>query len=181
MAVGLATVRYVKALFSAAEKSGQRDAVGKALSTLGDLVDETPELRAALSNPRLPVAVKKKLLAAAGLSGEGGAPQLVQDFCHLALERRRPEVVLEAAEEFARLDREAKGVVVAFIETARPLDDATRKSLKAKLEEVTAKSVEIEEEIVPELLGGVRIRIGSRMWDGSVRRRLDDLVTQLAK
>ncbi len=178
MSVGLATVRYVKALFSEAEKSGQREPVGRELARLGDVIDESVELRAALLNPRLQVAAKKRLLGAAGLEQ---APPLLQDFCQLCLDRARPEVVIEAAEEFARLDREARGIVVAFVETARPLDEATRKSVKARLEEVTGKSVQVEEEIVPELVGGVRIRIGSRMWDGSVRRRLDDLVTQLAK
>ncbi len=176
MTAGIATIRYVKALFAAAEKAGSRAEVLTELQQLDGLLGGAPELVAALEDPRLPPAAKKKVLDAAGLES---ATPLLRDFVGLCLDKGRSEVVLEAAEEFQRLDREARGVVVARVQTVAPMDDAMRASVKAKLEELTAKSVELEEEVEPSLIGGLRIFIGSRMFDGSVRRRLDDLAAHL--
>lgn len=176
MAVELATIRYVKALFAAAQKKGAVDQVLSELGQLAGLFQGSADLRAAVSNPRIPAETKKKVLAAAGL---GSALPLVQDFVGLCLDRGRPGVVLEAAEEFSRLVRDARGVVVARVQTVTKMSDDMRRSVLAKLEEVTGKTVELVEEEVPELLGGVRILIGSRMYDGSVRRRIDDLTAHL--
>ena len=177
MAVTIATTRYVRALFAAAEKGGVRDAVLKELTQLAELFEGSPELVATLEDPRLPSATKRAILDGAGLST---GSELLQDFVGLCLERGRASVVLEAAEEFQRLDREARGVVVARVQTVAAMNDEMRASVRAKLEEVTAKTVDLEEEVVPELIGGIRVFIGSRMFDGSVRRRLDDLATHLA-
>jgi F0F1-type ATP synthase delta subunit len=86
---------------------------------------------------------------------------------------------LEAAEEFGRLDRDARGVVVARVQTVARMSDEMRGSVRARLEEATGKSVELVEEQMPDLIGGVRVLIGSKMYDGSVRRRLDDLTAHL--
>lgn len=176
MAVGIATTRYVKALFAAAESAGVRAQVLSELKQLAVLFDGSAELVSALEDPRLPAAAKKNVLAQAGL--KTGAPVL-QDFVGLCLDRGRSEVVMQAAEEFQRLDREARGVVVARVQTVAPMTEALRASVQAKLEEMTAKSVELKEEVEASLIGGIRIFIGSRMFDGSVRRRLDDLAAHL--
>ncbi len=176
MAVSLATTRYVKALFAAAEKAGVVEPVRAELEQLAALFEGSAELRAALSHPRVPAETKKTILAAAGLSA---ATPLVQDFVGLCLDRGRPRVVIEAAEEFSRLVRDARGVVVARVQTVTKMSDEMRRSVLAKLEEVTGKTVELVEEEVPALLGGIRILIGSRMYDGSVRRRIDDLTAHL--
>ncbi|MBI4878179.1 MAG: ATP synthase F1 subunit delta [Planctomycetes bacterium] len=176
MAVSLATVRYVKALFSVAARRGESEALKAELGRLGDLFAGSPELTAVLRDPRLPAAAKKKVIERAGLDS---APQTLRDFVALCLDQRRPEVILEAPEEYDRLEREARGVVVARVQTVAPLGRDTRISILAQLEEVTGKTIELVEEILPELIGGVRILIGSRMYDGSIRRRLDDIAAHL--
>lgn len=176
MAVSLATVRYVRALFALASERGEGDRLRDEVARLGALLAESPELAQLLRNPRADAASKKKVLDEVGLAG---ALQTLRDFVGLCLDRGRPEVVLEVAEEYARLDREARGIVVARIQSAARLDDAMRASLTAKLEEVTGKKVDLEEEVQPHLLGGVRILFGSTMYDGSVRRRLEDVASHL--
>ena len=176
MTVGLKTVRYVKALFAVAEARGARAALGSELTQLAGLFREVPELNAALLNPRLQRAAKQRVLAVAGLSG---ASPLLQDFVGLCLDHGRPEVVAEAPEEFLRLDREARGVLVATVQTITPMSSELRAAVKAGLEASTAKTIELKEQTDPELLGGLRVLIGSRMYDGSLKRRLDDLTAHL--
>ena len=176
MAVQLTTTRYVKALFGVAGERNAREQVLEELTALGDLFESSPDLVGALRSPELSVEAKQRVLDGIGL---GTACETVRDFVAFCLERGRVEVVLEAPEEFRRLSREASGIVQATVESARPLTDELRGSIQAKLEELTAKTVEMKEEVVPELLGGIRVLIGSKMYDGSVRRRLDELATHL--
>ncbi|MFH0947098.1 MAG: ATP synthase F1 subunit delta, partial [Planctomycetota bacterium] len=133
-------------------------------------------LPAVLSNPRVQTAARKSILMAAGLDT---ASDLLQDFVKLCLDHRRPEVIAEAPEEYLRLDREVRGVVLATVQTSGPMGADLRTSVQAKLEEVTGKTIELIEETDPELIGGVRVLIGSRMYDGSLKRRLDDLSAHL--
>lgn len=172
MAVSAVAMRYVKALFAVSEKSGERAAVLSHLDSLATLFGANPELRSALRDPRVVAEAKRRILDSVGLSD---APQALKDFVDLCLKRGRAEVVLEAPEEFQRLEREARGILVATIESVAPLSDDTRGAIKARLEEMTSKHVDLVEKIEPSLLGGVRIQIGSTRWDGSVRRRLDDI------
>ncbi len=176
MTVSLATVRYVKALFSVAARRGESEALKAELARLGELLAGAPELGLALRDPRLPAAAKKRVLERAGLDT---ASRTLGDFVALCLERRRPEVVIEAPEEYGRLEREARGVVEARVQTIAPMDQDMRTSILAQLEEVTGMTIQLVEEILPELIGGVRILIGSRMYDGSIRRRLDDIAAHL--
>lgn len=176
MAARSTTVRYVRALFAVAEGRGARDQVRDELRQLGELFAGSPDVLSALRNPRLPAEAKQRILDGAGLDG---ACETLRDFVALCLGRNRAEVVIEAPEEFARLDREARGIVRCSVESASSLDDETRGSVKARLEEITGKSVEMDEAVRPELIGGLRVLIGSRMYDGSVRRQLDDLSAHL--
>jgi F-type H+-transporting ATPase subunit delta len=176
MAVRLTTVRYVKALFSLADKRGERQRALEDLLAFRGFLEAAPEVGAALRNPRLSAAAKRRILEAAGVDT---ASPSVQDFARLCLDRGRAEVLIEAPEEFARLDREARGIVRAALESAKPLTDDLRLAVRARLEEITGKSIELSEEVLPDLIGGIRVRIGSRMYDGSVRRQLEDLGIRL--
>lgn len=177
MAASAVTMRYVKALFEVSGKSGERAAVLAALDGLDAVIAQNADLRAALRDPRVPGKAKRAVLDSVGLSQ---APAVLQDFVDLCLERSRAEVIVEAGEEFRRLERESRGVVVARVSTVAPLDEASRAAVKSKLEETTGKHIELREETDATLIGGMRIFIGSTMWDGSVRRRLDDLETHLS-
>lgn len=176
MSLSPATSRYVKALFEAAVSRGETERVAAELARFGALVAGAPELGAALRNPRLQAAAKRRILLAAGLES---AADLLQDFAGLCLERGRPEVVLEAPAEFGRLHRAARGVAVVRAESAVPLDASSRAALLARLEELTGLAIELHEAVDAALLGGVRVFIGSRMYDGSLRRRLADLASHL--
>lgn len=177
MAASAVTMRYVKALFAVAGKSGDRAAVLAALDGLDAVIASSLDLRSALRNPRVGAKAKRAILDSVGLAQ---APQALQDFVDLCLSRGRADVIVEAGEEFRRLERESRGVLVARVQTVTPLDDASRSAVKSKLEETTGKHIELREETDAALIGGMRIFIGSTMWDGSVLRRLDDLESHLS-
>ncbi len=172
MAVSAVSMRYVKALFAASGKSGEAASVLSHLNALDQVLSTSAELVATLRNPRVDAAGKRKILDSIGLDQ---APAVLRDFIALCLDRGRAETILEAGEEFRRLDREARNVLVARVQSVAPLAESTREAVKAKLEEATGKTVELHEEIDAALVGGIRIFIGSTMWDGSVRRQLDDI------
>lgn len=176
MAVGLATVRYVKALFALAKSRGEQDVVGQEVARLGTLFETSPDLVALVRNPKVAVEAKKRVLRSALLEQSSAT---LRDFVEYCFDHRRFDVVLETAEEFARVDREDRGIVVATVDSAQALDDATRAALVARLQETTGKSIVLRESVVPGLIGGIAIQIGSRRWDGSVKRRLDDLEKHL--
>lgn len=91
------------------------------------------------------------------------------------------EVGPRLAQEFERLYNDYRGQAVALVTTAVPLDDAERAHIAADLQRVTGKRVFLEERVDSSLLGGVVVRVGDTLMDGSVRRRLALLREQIIK
>ena len=118
MVVGLATVRYVKALFALAKSRGEQDVLGQEVARLGTLFQTSPELVQLVRNPKVAVDAKKRVLRSALLDQTSAT---LRDFVEYCLDHRRFDVVLETAEEFARIDREDRGIVVANVDSAQAL------------------------------------------------------------
>ncbi len=169
--------RYVRALFELALEQGAADAVLQDLERLLQKLASEPALLATLLDPRVELAAKRgvadRLLPAT-------AQPLTRDFLHFLLDRRRERVLPLSAEEFAGLLREQRGEAVAEVVSAAPLDATARADLIARLGELTRKKITLQETVDATLLGGVRVKVGSMLLDGSARRRLagmrDDLL-----
>ena len=95
------------------------------------------------------------------------------------IRRGRIDDLAQVAAEFGRLVDQRNGIVHATATSALPLDTAEMKKLTARLEQMTGGTVELTVEIDPSLLGGLVVRVGDRLIDGSVRGRLERLRTQL--
>jgi F-type H+-transporting ATPase subunit delta len=133
---------------------------------------------AALLDPRSDRAARKK---AAEKLTSGASSQLVKDFAGFLVDRGRTEVLPVAAEEFATMLREHRREAVAEVVSASKLDDEARAALRAKLETITSRKVTLVEKVDPELLGGMRVKVGSMLLDGSVRRRLASMRADLMR
>jgi F-type H+-transporting ATPase subunit delta len=96
------------------------------------------------------------------------------------LKRRRIEQLPRVAAEFRRLDNQRKGITQAKATSAAELTPAELKALTSKLEQFTGGRVELDVAVDPSLLGGLVVRVGDRLIDGSVRGRLERLRNQLA-
>ena len=120
------------------------------------------------------------LAAVAPLIGEvaGVAPAAI-NLVLLMVRRGRPGAIDRMIARFAELLRRERGIVLAEVRTALPLDDGQRAEIAARLRVLTGEQVEMDETVDPDLIGGVAVRIGDRLYDASVRSRLERLRARL--
>ena len=165
--------RYVCALFELAVEAGDDEArrVGADLDAFEEL-RQNEELAQALADPRTAPADKKRVLEA--LLPQSFA-DLSRDFLLWTTERGRAEVLPFVASEYAALLREREGVGLAEVTSAAALDEASAQELKDKLEKLTGKRIELHVTVDASLLGGVRVRIGSTLYDGTLQRSLEQI------
>jgi len=104
----------------------------------------------------------------------------VRNLALLLLQRGRLESLPGVLAEFVRLDNARQGIVTATATSAVPLEPAEVRELTARLEQLTGGSIELSQRVDPALLGGVQVRLGDRLIDGSVRGRLERLRHRLA-
>lgn len=157
--------RYARGLIDAAAPKGEAEKVGVELAGFASAYATISELRSALERPKLTLATKKLLVK--GAFGDGLSAMTLK-FLEFLLEKRRMRFIREISAEYARLADEANGVLRVKVSTAFPLTEDERNRLRAKLAAVTSKKIEMTETPDPRLIGGVVIRIGDRVIDGSV-------------
>jgi len=168
--------RYAEAAFEIAERDGTVGTWLDAFTAAESLLAE-PGLMRLLANPAVPAASRQALLEqVAGDRIQGGPRRLLQ----LLVSRGRIERLPEVAREFRRLDRLREGITQAAITSATPLTEAEVSALTTQLTGMTGGRVEVSLSVDPELLGGVQVRLGDRLIDGSVRGRLERLRSKLA-
>ncbi|MEP7360001.1 MAG: F0F1 ATP synthase subunit delta [Chloroflexota bacterium] len=168
--------RYAEAAFELAERDGTVDTWLGQLSTVAQAVAD-PALTRRLEDPH--VALEKRTAVMHGMLGAEMLPQL-GNLLSLALRRRRLETMPQVATEFRRLYNKRAGIVVATATSALELDSTERAALQAQLEKMTGAKVELQTAVDPTILGGIQVRIGDTLYDGSVRGRLERLRAKLA-
>ncbi len=167
--------RYAEAAFAIAQ---QDDTVGAWLSGLQAIAAALADERMALvvGNPTLPIGGRRDVLRQAL---EKAPEPKVLNLISLLLERRRIELLPQIVEEFQRLVDARDGVVRAVATTAAPLRPEELRALRERLASMTGRTVELTTDVDPQLLGGIVVRLGDRLLDGSVRGRLERLRSQL--
>jgi F-type H+-transporting ATPase subunit delta len=168
--------RYAEAAFELAERDGNVDTWLNQLSTVAQAVAD-PELTRRLEDPH--VALETRTAAMHKMLGTDMLPQ-VGNLLALALRRRRLESMPQIATEFRRLYNRRAGIVVATATSALELDATERAALQTRLEKMTGAKVELETTVDPSILGGIQVRVGDTLYDGSVRGRLERLRAKLA-
>lgn len=130
-----------------------------------------------LANPAVPVTARGDAITRAlGARLSDKARNLVL----LLLRRGRIDLLPAVAREFRALYEQRQGIVRATVISATPLDDGEQRALREKLGQMAGGTIEMTIEVDPAILGGVIVRLGDRMIDGSVRGRLERLRTRLA-
>lgn len=168
--------RYAEAVFEIAERDGTVDAWLGQLSIAAAAVGD-PTVARRLEDPQIPFESRLNALRAAL-----GADMLSQmgNLLALVLRRRRVESLPKIAREFRRLYNRRAGIVEASATSAAELDDAELAALRSRLEKLKGGRVELETHVDPSLLGGIQVRLGDQLIDGSVRGRLERLRNRLA-
>jgi F-type H+-transporting ATPase subunit delta len=167
--------RFADAAFEIALRDDNVKKWRKELDAAAELA-ASDELQRVLANPAIPldqrISVARKVFASLS--------KPVLNLVLLLLKRGRIEQLPRVAAEFRRLDDKRNNIVHATVTSAAPLDADEVKAIAARLEELTGSSVDLETSVDPDLLGGVVVRVGDRLIDGSVRGRLERLRNQLA-
>lgn len=174
--------RYARALADAvmAPASGlEPQAATAGLGEFAGAITTSNELRLVLTSPA--VAVGRKRAVVSKLCDAMGAHKLIRNFLYVVIDHGRIASLPEIAGAFEAAVDERLGRVRASVISASPLDGQSGETLRAELAQMTGKQVRCEFQVKPELIGGVRIRIGSTIYDGTVRGQLDALAVKLSR
>jgi F-type H+-transporting ATPase subunit delta len=165
--------RYAAALYAHASDEHALDPTIEQMEALGRLIDESSDLRRLLESPLIDVQTAQKA-ARAVLAGQGFG-KIVQDFVSVIVSNRRLGALRRIVNAFAALVAEKRGVVVAEVTTAHALTDVQEQQLRARLIESGFGNVNIVKNVDASLLGGLVVKIGARLYDSSLKSRLQRL------
>jgi F-type H+-transporting ATPase subunit delta len=168
--------RYAEAAFEIAQRDSSMEAWLAALKVAEERLF-ADEVMALLSNPSIPAASRTQVLGHI-LGGDVIGPQL--HLLTLMIRRGRFELLPAVVREFTRLYQSHEGILPATVTSAIPLDSSAVGALAERLAALTGKRIELREEVDPELLGGIQVRVGDQLIDGSVRGRLERMRTELS-
>jgi F-type H+-transporting ATPase subunit delta len=169
---------YAEALFRSARDRGLVPEVDESLQGLAAVLRDNPQFSDFLQAPMIDTATKKSTLEKA-LSGR--VEDLVVDFLCLLIDKDREESFAGIVQQYRVLaDREARRLRVD-VRTSHPLSDTQREQLQGTLQQVLRHDCMLEAKVEPELIGGMVLRIGDKLYDGSVRRQLQRLGDQFMR
>jgi F-type H+-transporting ATPase subunit delta len=170
---GGAAGRYAAALYAYADEAHALDQVVEQMEALGRLIDESPILRRLLDSPLIDVNSAQKAVQA--VLADQGFGKIVRDFAGVVVANRRLADLRSMVTAFAALVAQKRGVVVALVETASALSDVQEQQLRARLIEAGYSNVNIVKRVDETLLGGMVVKIGARLYDTSLKSRLQRL------
>ena len=171
--------RYARAMFDVVSEPGTLERVDSFLSSLAESMSVSREIRDFLLDPAVGQADRKKLMDA--LCDQHQLPAEARRFLHLVIDQGRTAALPSIAEVFHELREEAMGIVTAEMTTATPLADDMKQRAQSALEKMTQKRVRLECSVDPELIGGAVTRIGTKIYDGSLRTQLGELRRKMAE
>jgi F-type H+-transporting ATPase subunit delta len=168
--------RYASALFQIAREQQILSQVEEELRVVKEVLQYNADLKAVLNSSKLTIEKKKEIVTNAFAS----INVFVLNTLLILIDRHRENEIIEVANQFIELANEASGVAEAEVYSVRALTDAEREALSTTFAaKIGKKSLKIENIVDSNLLGGIRLRIGNRIYDGSLRGKLDRLERKL--
>jgi F-type H+-transporting ATPase subunit delta len=165
--------RYATAVFELARDDGAIDAVADDLARLQSMIDESADLRRLIRSPLFSRQVQSRAMDA--VLEAAGIGNLTRRFIGVVTKNRRLFVLEGMIRAFCVLLARHRGEVAAEVVTATPLTDAQRAGLEDALKSVLGAKVVVNARVDAALLGGMVVRVGSRMIDSSLRSKLNRL------
>ncbi|MDP4104969.1 MAG: F0F1 ATP synthase subunit delta [Bacillota bacterium] len=164
--------RYALALFQLVKEQQLIDTVEEELRVVKEVFFVNEDLKAVLQSPKVSREKKKAILSTAFAA----VNPLVLNTLMLLVDRHRENEIIDVANEFSELANEERGIESANVYSVRPLTDEERTALSVSFaKRIGKKSLQIENIVESDLLGGIKIRIGNRIFDGSLRGKLERL------
>jgi F-type H+-transporting ATPase subunit delta len=169
--------RYASALLETANEQGQLAAIEADIDTVQGALAESDDLRRMVRSPVFSAEDQAKALDA--LLGRIGVNPLTLNFFKVLARNRRLFAAEDIIRAFKALAAEARGEVQAEVASAVALSDSQLNALKEQLKSSVGKDVQLESTVDPSLLGGLVVKIGSRMIDSSLKTKLATLNTRM--
>ncbi|OAI26589.1 F0F1 ATP synthase subunit delta [Methylosinus sp. R-45379] len=170
--------RYASALYDLAVEKGSTDEIATALRGFAALIQESADLERLIESPIYSAETQIKALSpildAAGVTG------VAANFVKLVATKRRLFVLPAIIEAYGKLHDAAKGIVRADVTVAAPLASHHESALRDALAGVTSgKTIDLEVKVDPAIIGGLVVKIGSRMLDASLKTKLNSIRTRM--
>lgn len=171
--LGEAPRRYALALLELAEEAKSLKGVEKDLSAVKGMFSENEDLRSMAASPVF--AISDKVSALGAIMKQAKIGSLVSQFVGTVAQNRRADEIPAIIAAFENEVARRRGTLVANVTSATKLTAAQVTKLKGELKTTLGRTVDIETDIDPDLLGGFVVRIGSRLYDSSLKTQIEDL------
>ena len=167
---------YAETLFELARRNESIQEYGDALGMVAGLLEDDSRFRTFVETPRIDDENKKDVIRKVF---RDKAPKQVMNFVLITIDKRRQTLLREISAEYLLLLDDHLGREHVEVTVARPLDDTTENVVSERLSKMLGKQAIPHIRVKPEILGGLIVRTGDMIYDGSVRRRLEDLRRRL--
>lgn len=165
--------RYAAALADVVTERGEARQVQEEMSAWELMLESNPQLLEVFRNPTIPYDQKRNVLNA--LIARARVRPTTSNFLQVLLQNHRLPELREVNKAFARELDVRSGIVSAQVTSARPVSEQAQAALRARLTQLTGRDVRLQFAVDDELIGGVVTRIGSTVYDGSVRSQLQQI------
>jgi len=169
-------LRYAETLFELAERYEGVEAYGEGIELVGGLLDDHPDFRRLLETPRVNAETKKAVIRK--VFGDV-LPKKLVSFLMVVVDKRRQRLLQAISLQFHLLVDQHRNRTHVEVTVARQLDEDAVAELARRLTEILGKEATPHVQVRPQLLGGVVIRTGDTIYDGSLRRRIEDMRRQM--
>lgn len=168
--------RYATALFKAAKDEGVIDRIESDLGLVAYVIEMSPDLFDTIKSPIVPKDIKKNIVKSVA---RDRLHPITLNYLFLLIDKGREEAILDTEQEYLQLANEERGIVTAQVVTAIKLNEEQENLLKEKLSKITGKKIHLIKVAIPEVLGGVLVRIGDVVIDGTIKGQLEMLKEKL--
>ena len=165
--------RYAKALFAVGKEEDKFEEYNETLQGVAGLYVSHSEVADALTNPLYPLDIRQKVMV--GMIASMGVEKIMANFLNLLVEKKRAGILPEVAEEYQIMVDNEKNVSHGSVVSAIELSEALQVKVRATLEKLTGKKVELTTSVDPSIIGGIIAKVGDLELDGSIRTQLASL------
>jgi len=168
--------RYAQAIFDIAREQNAVEKFAQDLKTIIDIIEKSAEIKKFIYGRLVPAEAKKEIIAKI-ITPEMN--QMVVNFVYLVMDKSRENYLTGIVDVFDQLTAEEKKIIPAQVLTAVPMTEDQVAKLEGKLSERTGQSVKAQISVDPSLIGGITVRIGDIVYDGSIVKKLGMLKEHL--
>ena len=165
--------RYASALFELAKEQGQQVQVEQDLTRFQAMLADSADLRRMIMSPAFSADAQSKALTA--IADKAGIAGIAGNFLKVLARNRRLFITADVIKNFRLIAARARGEVSADVTSAHPLTDTQMQSLKDQLKASVGRDITIQSKVDPSLLGGLVVKVGSRMIDSSLKTKIEQL------